>query len=347
MVLKKNLFLCLQSPLRYVMIWLIKFRRVVLILREGFKRFGPQARKEFQMFMGNRKRTVVLMGLAASALAIAPAAARPAAAAIVLPSGLLVNFESANYDATTGVWTDTSGNSNNASVANAATYNQLGSNGTPTLVANATPNGSSAVQFTTSATSPGTLGQSLGLTSALSSSTGFTIFAYILPSTAMATTNGGFVGGQSGSLEYRLANGYHQDLLLEDTADLGMSSTALSTTAWNSINVTASGAGGSGGYFRFNGNADGTTSAPSAAFQPIEVIGDGNVNGSEYFAGEIAGLQIYSGELTSAQRQTVETYFTDTYVNSIPEPAALALMAAGGLGLLLIGRRGSGTRAKA
>ncbi len=148
------------------------------------------------MFMGNRKCMVVLMGLAASALALAPPIAPPAAASItlpVLPSGLMVNYESANYDASTGVWTDTSGNANNASVANA--YSQLPSNGTPTLVTNATPNGSSAVQFTFSATAPGTLGQSLGLTTPLSSSTGFTIFAYILPSSAMATANGGFVGG--------------------------------------------------------------------------------------------------------------------------------------------------------
>ena len=290
------------------------------------------------MFMGNRKCTVVLMGLAVSALALNVTTVPLATANVVLPalpSGLLVNLESANYDASTGVWTDTSGNGNNASVANANNYNQLGSNGTPTLVTNATPNGSPAVAFTYNGNPAGTLGQSLGLTTALSDNGGFTVFAYLLPSSTMATANGGFVGGQVGSLEYRLENTFHQDLLAEDSADLGSSSTALSDTSWNSINVTA---GSAGGYFRLNGSADGNTTS-YATFNPIQVIGDGNVNGSEYFAGEIAGLQIYSGVLTTTDRQTVETYFTDLYVNAIPEPATLGLMAAMGAGLLLLGRK--------
>ena len=289
------------------------------------------------MFMGNRKCTVVLIA-AASALALSSVALPSATANVVLPtlpSGLLVNFESANYNASTGVWTDTSGNNNNASVANAANYNQLPSNGTPTLVTGATPNGSPAVEFTFSATAPGTFGQSLGLTNALSDTGGFTVFAYLLPSSTMSTVNGGFVGGQSGALEYRLTSAFHQDLLSENYLDLGMSSTALSDTSWNSINVTV---GSAGGYFRLNGVADGNTTAAST-FNPIQTIGDGNVNGSEYFAGEIAGLQIYTGELTDTQRTTVENYFTDLYVNAIPEPATLGLMGVMGVCLLLVGRK--------
>ena len=284
------------------------------------------------LVINDRICKVLLMGLAGLVLALSPATVPPITANVVLPSGLLVNFESANYNASTGVWTDTSGNGNNASVVN--TYNGLGSNGNPILVANATPNGSPAVEFTFSASAPGTLGQSLGLTNALDDNGGFTICAYLLPSSAMATINGGFVGGQIGSLEYRLAN-LHQDLLSEDTTDLGTSTTAISDTSWNSINVTT---GSTGGSFWLNGVSDGSTSA-SSSFNPIQVIGDGNVNGSEYFAGEIAGLQIYSGELNTTDRQTVDTYFTDLYVNTVPAPATLSLFGVGAIGLLLLKQR--------
>ena len=51
----------------------------------------------------------------------------------------LVDYKAVNYDAITGVWTDSSGNGNNATLPNGAIA--------PTLIANATPNGSSAVSF--------------------------------------------------------------------------------------------------------------------------------------------------------------------------------------------------------
>ena len=300
--------------------------------QKGLPIFGYRRGCQY-LVINDRICKVLLMGLAGLVLALSPATVPPIAANVALPSGLLVNFESANYNASTGIWTDTSGNGNNASVAMADSYNQLGSNGNPILVANATPNGSPAVEFTFSASAPGTHGQSLGLTNALNDNGGFTIFAYLLPSSAMATINGGFVGGQIGSLEYRLAN-LHQDLLSEDTADLGTSTTAISDTSWNSINVTV---GSTGGSFRLNGVSDGSISGSS--FNPIQVIGDGNVNGSEYFAGEIAGLQIYSGELSATDRQTVETYFTDLYVNTVPAPDTLSLVGIGAIGLLLLKQR--------
>ena len=68
-------------------------------------------------------------------------------------------------------------------------------------------------------------------------------------------------------------------------------------------------------------------------------FGTGGAGAKEFFDGQIAEIQVYSGVLTTAQRSAVEQSFTDSYVNPIPEPASVALLTAAGAGILLVGRR--------
>ena len=97
------------------------------------------------------------------------------------------------------------------------------------------------------------------------------------------------------------------------------------------------------GTFYFNGNTDGTTSGTSAFSKNVSLIGASDTGSSatpnEFFIGDIAELQIYTGVLTSSQIQAVNQSFTSAYVNAVPEPASLGLVALSGAGLLLIGRK--------
>lgn len=248
---------------------------------------------------------------------------------------LLADYKAANYNATTGVWTDSSGNGNNAGLA----YTQYGE-AAPTLMANATPNGASAVHFNGSnefLAIDGTVGLP-------QSNAGYTVMAFIQPQDTGSGTYA-IVAGAPGAMEYRLQSGNHQALLREDVAGMGTSNTSVPTNSFSSIGVATDNAGNA--IFYFNGNADGNAAAgANTAFNsPINTIGASDSGSSlvidplEHFLGNIAELQIYSGVLTASQVQAIDQSFTSAYVTPVPEPAPLAFFAVGAVGLLLKRRR--------
>ena len=258
---------------------------------------------------------------------IALALAATAATLGCLPTAsasLLVDYKAANYNPTTGIWLDSSGNGDNAAVA--TTFSSK-----PTMTANATPNGSSAVTFN------GSTG--FVMTRKIASSSGYTAFAFLEP----ATTSGdqGIVGGDSGNFYYRLANG-QQAALVDQARDLANGSAVLPTSSFSNINVASDGTNDSTGTtFRFNGAADGSAGASDTFANGVYTVGygidtgfgTGGAGAKEFFTGQIAEIQVYSGVLTTAQRQAVEQSFINAYVT--PEPATLSLMTMFGAGLLL------------
>jgi len=206
---------------------------------------------------------------------------------------LLLQLQAANFNPSTGLWTATVG------------PNASAQTGTGTLVTGATPNGSSVVNFNGSFV--------LQLGTVIPAGTSYTAFAYVKPTGS--TYSALFGGGGSGAFEYRISNINKQDSVRQAQADLGSSSTALSTSAFSLIDVTVS---GSGGGYRLNGVSDGNTSGSSFTSY-IQTIGSNQGGtGGETFNGQIAEIDIYSGVLTSGQISTVEAALTAAYVSTGP-----------------------------
>jgi len=206
----------------------------------------------------------------------------------------LLQLKAANYNPTTGAWSDSSGNNDTAQASGAY----------PTLTASASPNGSAAVVFN---------GANLLILATSLPAGSYTVFAYIEP----ATGNGPYalLGGVTGAFEHRIYKS-KQDALVEATADLGSESTALSTSAFSLIDCTVSSSGGS---FRLNGAADGTNSAATFT-QPITSIG-ARATDVENFSGTVCEIDIYSGVLTPSQISTIEAALTAAYVTALPASA--------------------------
>ncbi len=240
---------------------------------------------------------------------------------------LLADYKAAGYNAVTGVWSDSSGNGNTATVGTGVTA--------PTLMADATPNGSSAVNF-------GASSEWLSIANGLAQGSGYTVLAFAEPTAT--GSNYALVGGPPGAMEYRIqtAGGNNFQVLLNtDTTAFGSSNTAVPTNAFSMVGVSTDNLGAA--TFYLNGSADGTTTGNSAFTSPINLIGASDTGSgaspNEFFVGNIAELQIYSGVLTSTQVQSVDQAFINSYVTPVPEPATLGLLAVGGLGLLLVSRR--------
>jgi hypothetical protein len=236
---------------------------------------------------------------------------------------LLEQLQSSNYNANTGVWT--------ATVGSDASGTGNGGVAIPTLAAGATPNGSPAVAFNGS--------EELTFVTPVPTETSYTVLAFVLPTNS--GHYGAIVSGADGSLEYRTDSGNTQSVLESEQVGLGTSSGAtLSNSSWDNINVTT---GPSGGAFRLNGAADGTFST-AANFNslPITTVGSQQrTDSGERFIGDIAEIQIYSGTLSTAQIQGVESAFNASYVNApveAPEPSTLALFL-GGMTLLIVVQR--------
>ena len=208
----------------------------------------------------------------------------------VQPLTALVQLVATNYDAGSGVWTDSSGNNNNA------TYSGSTTPGLATLV---TPNGASAVSI------PGRDG-SFVLTSSLDPSSGYTVFAYLQP----ASTSGrnALTGGSSsGALEYDIYNG-KQDYLREYLQDVGNGAATIPTADFSLVDLAVN---SSGATFRLNGSVDATVSGATFS-SPITRLGN-NEGAGDGLAGEIAEIDIYSGVLSSNQISTIEAQLVATY----------------------------------
>jgi hypothetical protein len=214
----------------------------------------------------------------------------------VVPLTAAVQLAATNYNPATGVWTDSSGNNNNATYSGGYT---------PTLVSFVTPNGGSAVNITANES------QYFLLSSSLAYGSGYTVFAYVMPSVVSDGNRHSLTGGSaSDALEYDFYSG-HQDYLLEYVADEGHGTATIPTTSFSLVDLAVN---SSGAAFRFNGASDGNV-AGVAFTAPLARIGN-NHGGGDGFFGDIAEIDIYTGVLTSNQISTVEAQLTASYVTA-------------------------------
>jgi len=214
----------------------------------------------------------------------------------VVPLTASVQLAATNYNPATGVWTDSSGNNNNATYSGGYT---------PTLVSFVTPNGGSAVNITANE------GQYFLLSSSLAYTNGYTVFAYVMPSAVNDGNRHSLTGGSaSDALEYDFYSS-HQDYLLEYVADEGHGTATIPTTSFSLVDLAVN---SSGAAFRFNGASDGNV-AGVAFGAPLARIGNNHGGGDGYY-GDIAEIDIYTGVLSSNQISTIEAQLTAKYVTA-------------------------------
>ena len=210
----------------------------------------------------------------------------------------VLQLKAINYNASTGVWTNSANGANNATYAGTVK---------PTLVTSATPNGSSVVSIANSGSSI-----YFNLASSLSAGSGYTVFSYIKPSvTSGRNALTGSSGG--GTLEYGF-NGGKQTYIVEYAGRGGTGTATIPTSSFSLIDLAVNSSAGS---FRYNGASDGTVAGDT--FSSMNRIGN-NTGGGDTFSGQIAEIDIYSGVLTSVQITNIENALTATYISSSSAP---------------------------
>ncbi len=221
---------------------------------------------------------------------------------------LAVQLKASNFSL--GVWSDSSGNGNNA------TYSGTGA---PSVLTGATPNGSTALGLTGNG--------SFLLNTALPYASGYTVFAVVEPTTGIGRN--ALTGGSTGNaLEYDIYNG-PQDYLREYQQDVGHGNATISTSSYSLIDLAVNSSGAS---FNLNGASDGTVAGATFG-SAITRIGN-NEGGGDGFVGGLAEIDIYTGVLSASQISSVESTLNTAYFAPAPEPASWAMMA-GGCGMLL------------
>ena len=209
---------------------------------------------------------------------------------------LLADYRSVNYHPKTGIWNDASGNRCNGVLPEEAVA--------PTRVVKATANGSPAVSFDGKK-------QYLKMSKGLPPGRGYTIVAFAKPQGSNARIATAIAAGGPGSLEYRIqtmSNGQNKQVLLNTAITaFGASHSPVPTNVFSMIAVATDNTGN--GTFYLNGNPDGTFSGHTSFTQPVWFIGaaasGSGATPAEFFRGDIAELQVYSGVLSSERIKAI------------------------------------------
>lgn len=253
-----------------------------------------------------------------------------------LNAAVVLNLQSANYNAATGVWTDVSGNSNNA--------NSFGSN-IPSLLAGATPNGTAALDFSAGGK---VLTLSTPLTSAsFTTSPNLTIFFVGRSASTSSSYQPILYGASYQSLGYRL-----------DQAVSGNTTITETLTSINQLDAGTAGAATIADYHvfavsyiaatrSFSAYVDGVystgwTENTSFATTDINYIG-GMIGMGNYFQGQMAALIVDDTALSDANILLESANLKSTYI--IPEPSSVAMLGLGIMGLLILVRSRGGASA--
>lgn len=262
-----------------------------------------------------------------------------ALALIATPQGhgaLVLDLQSANFDAGSGTWTDASSSSNDA-VANNTSYKL-------TLETNATPSGASAVDFSENETLSNYF---LKLTNPLTSATFTTtptftlVFVAKIDALPLSSSQALFGGswpnntagpGYGGALTLRLrsSDGYF-DLTAAGKADLGSSDPTQYTAGWGIYAATYD---GSTEKLYLNGDPV-ATRPTSVAFGDTGATFIGESYATGIFTGQMAAAQVYDSALDATAISSLSTSLHTTYL--VPEPSTFAFFIAGGS--LLVCRR--------
>ena len=228
---------------------------------------------------------------------------------------LLAQYSAANYDAVTGIWTDSVGGAHNATSIEKPLDPLPQPNIKPALVTGVTPNGSSAVNF------DGNHWFSIGNGGvAMNGNDGVEVFAYVSADTTSFRRGivgsgkdpGSFGSGLSYSLKVAATATFQQQM---GRASQATSQLSLNThPAYQFANISWAGTP-NGGSFRYNGTDDGTTGGTffDSTLYPVSVLGmarDYDAARTDQFIGNIAEIRIYSGAMTSEERLGVETELT-------------------------------------
>ena len=308
----KNLFFLLQCNLRSVMIWLIEGCRAVLILRQGFKCFGPQAWNELQMFMGNRKVAVVLLALPALGV-LAIGCGAPARATLIIADG----FSGTNGASLTGRTPDTADLPGGTYTSTGGSISTATGNPAPAFVSSSNGNGVISITSANSYIEP----------------TSFTISADIEINDLTKESSGAYYRGvglgfwtasQTGSTVSSNA------LVVNPSGSLSLTengSSILEVSAFNGFST--------GQFYNLSYTVDTANGSIS------DVIFNGN-NDSSYFTGLTnftAANTPLAGFYGTSSTGVTGGYVDNFQVSTVPEPTELGLLAVGGLGLLLEGRK--------
>jgi hypothetical protein len=200
----------------------------------------------------------------------------------------VLELKVANYDPSTGIWSDSSGNGNDA----------MGLVSPPSVTTGQTPNGSAVVTF--DGTNFLTLNPGI-------SATGFTCFAYVRPMPGDSRT---IVGGGTGAFQYRIGGdgfGDKQEVLQRNLVRLGESTTDVSTSSFSIISIAFAAGGGA---FRLAEADDGM---PRTLFYAATNMVGAASGPGEFYSGDIAGIRIYNAVLSDADRATIEEQIRKTY----------------------------------